>query len=432
MSLEKFEKAKDAIMKRHICLDLEGEEYDVFVTIPVLADENIFETIESLTRARTSSKRVCIFVLVNEPHNAPEETQEKNLRIYETLKGKRDISENIQLSVRYITNVPRKIAGVGFARRLLMDEIICHLRRTEKKGDNRNTGYFEKIMISLDSDCTVSENYFEVLDLVVDFGIYMFSHRFSKVPEVYEGGMVWELFLRYWRNALRTFGYTFSFYPIGSLFAFRPHLYVTTGGMTTRKGGEDFYFLQKALPTFSVRDLPAYVFPKAEPSDRTPFGTGKEIQMYVSGQKERIRKTWKLEAFEQIGGIFQNADLKNDVFGGFLKENEKYKEQLARIQMMSKDSDDFTNKFRAWLNPFKVLRFLRFSEKFFGRGPIEDEAGKLINRIAGPEKLNLPETEKTQNPKEHELTERVSRLLEFLRSWDESNPHILEHGRRRR
>lgn len=404
---ENFRKAKELIIKRHICLNTQEDDYDIIVSIPCLADENIFETVESLKRAKKLNKKICIFILLNEPEGCEKEMSQKNKMIYEYLKG-----EDILL--KYVQNIPRKVAGAGFARRLIMDEIICILERIRKlKNISDDIDFFRnKIIVSLDSDCTVSENYFEVLSNLLDFGVFLFSHRLSDIPEISEAGILWELFLRYWRNSLRVCGYIYSFYPIGSLFAFRTSVYIMTGGMNTNKGGEDFYFLQKIVPYFSVSDIPAYVFPKAEPSGRTPFGTGMEIKKYISGEKERITKTWKFEAFEKIGETFLNPE--NGFFKDFLKENPKYLTQIQNLKSMSKDQKDFIEKFRKWLNLFKVLKMLRFSEKILGRAQIKDEVAKLISRIT----------------KSTDINSHVNPLsnLEILKKYDEENLQRIQNN----
>ncbi|MCS7214044.1 MAG: hypothetical protein NZ927_07520 [Candidatus Calescibacterium sp.] len=424
---EKFSKAKEIILKRHLCLDIPEDDYDVIVTIPVLADENIFETLDSIGKAINPEKiRICVFLLVNEPSNSDDKTKEKNKNIYESLKDKKQISDDIKLVVRYVQNIPSKLAGAGFARRLLMDETICMFERLLRRKKTNDMDLFRhKTIISVDSDCIVSENYFDSLKNIRDFGVFLFSHRFSDVPEIKEAGMFWELFLRYWRNSLRISGYDFSFYPIGSLFAFRTSVYIITGGMNTKKGGEDFYFMQKVTPYFSTDDLPAYVFPKAEPSERTPFGTGMEIRAYIQGKKDRITKTWRFEAFEEIGEIFRNPERgsKNEFFREFLKLNRKYQLQLDHIKSMSKDEQDFIKKFRTWLNPFKVFKILRFSEIVFGKSSIEIEAEKLISKILSNE--NKDEKNKLVSYPIGKTTENsdITSKLEFLRRYDESNLH---------
>ncbi len=403
---KRFEKALDEIIRRHICLNFQGD-YDFFVSIPVLADEGIFELISSLKKCENPRKRICICILLNDPENAEEKIKKKNKDIFSELKEieKRGGENHIDLQVKYISSIPDKIAGVGFARRVIMDEIICAIKREVRKnknyGKNKNyeseanyegkeNPFYRRLIFSLDSDCIVSDEYFvRASRMRGELGVFLFKHRFSTSDSlVKRAGELWELFLRYWRDALRIFGYPFAFYPIGSLFVFRPQLYVRTGGMSIRKAGEDFYFLQKVVSSCNAEDIPAYVFPKASPSERTPFGTGKEIKLYVEGKNERLERVWKIEAFAELQKVISEArkiyrekNYNHSVFTRFKEENPKFAKQLENIRKMCRDEEDFEKRFLLWFTPFKVFKFLRTTEKIMQKGHIISETEKLRNII---------------------------------------------------
>jgi hypothetical protein len=434
ISKEKFEKNISEILRRHLCLNIK-KTADIVVAIPTLADEEIFTTLESLSKCKLpNSKRVLAIVLINESEKADEKVRTKNKEIFDKIKHS---NFEIETEVRYIKGIPEKLAGVGFARRVLMDEAICLFKKEydEKFKERGNIAEFmsEKFIFSLDSDCTVSENYFSAVEILeiknADFGVLSFTHRFSEEKEIKKAGILWEIFLRYWRDSLRVFSYKNAFYPIGSLFLFRATPYIVSMGMNIRQAGEDFYFLQKIIPLAKVVDIPVYVFPKAEPSQRTPFGTGREIQLYISGEKERLEKVWNFKSFEQIGEIMRSID---DVFSGeikvetfklFLDENPKYKEQLERIKIQSKTKEDFRKKFEEWFNPFKVFKFLRFTEKIFPKSPIYQEVQKLIDKIERDFKFEFEKSGLTQIGADELSLFEIQ--LEFLRSFDEFLFHLI-------
>ncbi|MFZ8803782.1 MAG: hypothetical protein ACO2PO_12480, partial [Candidatus Calescibacterium sp.] len=408
---------------------------DIVVAIPTLADEEIFTTLESLSKCKLpGSKRVLAIVLINESEKADEKVRTKNKEIFDKIKR---INFEIETEVRYIKGIPEKLAGVGFARRVLMDEAICLFKKEydEKFKERGNMAEFmsEKFIFSLDSDCTVSENYFSAVEILeiknADFGVLSFTHRFSEEKEIKKAGILWEIFLRYWRDSLRVFSYKNAFYPIGSLFLFRATPYIVSMGMNIRQAGEDFYFLQKIIPLAKVVDIPVYVFPKAEPSQRTPFGTGREIQLYISGEKERLEKVWNFKSFEQIGEIMRSIDdifsgeIKVETFKLFLDENPKYKEQLERIKIQSKTKEDFRKKFEEWFNPFKVFKFLRFTEKIFPKSPIYQEVQKLIDKIKRDFKFEFEKSGLTQIGTDELSLFEIQ--LEFLRSFDEFLFHLI-------
>ena len=434
ISKEKFEKNISEILRRHLCLNIK-KTADIVVAIPTLADEAIFHTLESLSKCKLpNSKRVLAIVLINQSEKADEKVRIKNKEIFDKIKH---TNFEIETEVRYIKGIPEKLAGVGFARRVLMDEAICLFKKEydEKFKERGNIAEFmsEKFIFSLDSDCTVSENYFSAVEILeiknADFGVLSFTHRFSEEKEIKKAGILWEIFLRYWRDSLRIFSYKNAFYPIGSLFLFRATPYIFSMGMNIRQAGEDFYFLQKIIPLAKVVDVQVYVFPKAEPSQRTPFGTGREIQLYISGEKERLEKVWNFKSFEQIGEIMRSIDdifsgeIKVETFKLFLDENPKYKEQLEKIKIRSKTKEDFRKKFEEWFNPFKVFKFLRFTEKIFPKSPIYQEVQKLIDKIKRDFKFEFEKSGLTQIAAD-ELSLFESQL-EFLRSFDEFLFHLI-------
>ncbi|MFZ8805109.1 MAG: hypothetical protein ACO2PO_19340, partial [Candidatus Calescibacterium sp.] len=66
ISKEKFEKNISEILRRHLCLNIK-KTADIVVAIPTLADEEIFTTLESLSKCKLpGSKRVLAIVLINE------------------------------------------------------------------------------------------------------------------------------------------------------------------------------------------------------------------------------------------------------------------------------------------------------------------------------------------------------------------------------
>ncbi len=423
----KFLKQVEEIISSHICLKI-PEPVDFFVAIPTLADESVFEIIESLRIANIpDGKRVSVVVLVNDSENTPEQMKEINNKILERFEKSGyckgiSICGNLSIYVRSLRNIPQNIAGVGFVRRVLMDEAICVFTRELKKTKSQSAIEFlkEKFIFSLDSDCTVSPDYFErALEFLektkADFGIFLFEHRLSEDPKAKIAGILWELFLRYWRDSLKVAGYPFAYYPIGSLFVFRGYLYPIIGRISLRKAGEDFYFLQKVLHSFQVIDIPAFVFPKAEPSSRTPFGTGYEILQYISGNESRLKYVWNYRSFKIIEQVIKGNE--PEEFIKFLNSEPKYKLQIENIRQHS--GQNFKRNFVKWFNPFKVLKFLRFLESIYPKSPIDSEIQKLINDINQQNLLDLSLADEFFSTKENENFEvRILKFLNILRTFD--------------
>jgi len=110
------------------------------------------------------------------------------------------------------------------------------------------------------------------------------------MPVNYEGQAAiccYEIFLRYWVLGLKYAKSPWAFHSIGSTIVTSTDSYLKVRGMNKREAGEDFYFLNKLAKIGSIdyiRDT--CVFPSARSSSRVPFGTGKRIERFLSGQKQ--------------------------------------------------------------------------------------------------------------------------------------------------
>jgi len=98
----------------------------------------------------------------------------------------------------------------------------------------------------------------------------------------------YEIFLRYWVLGLQYAQSPWAFHSIGSTMVTTTEAYVGVRGMNRRSSGEDFYFLQKLAKYSGIHSIrETRVFPSARLSDRVPFGTGKRIRRFLSGDPQR-------------------------------------------------------------------------------------------------------------------------------------------------
>ena len=67
----------------------------------------------------------------------------------------------------------------------------------------------------------------------------------------YKAVWLYELHLRYYKQALQFTGFPYYYHTIGSAFAVNAEVYCKQGGMNRQKAGEDFYFLQKIIGCFN-------------------------------------------------------------------------------------------------------------------------------------------------------------------------------------
>ena len=158
--------------------------------------------------------------------------------------------------------------GVGFARKVAMDFIS----REASPGD---------IIVSLDADTCFSPNY--LLSIALNFAgrqnmvalTVPYYHHLTGNKSVDRAILRYEIYMRHYFLNLAFIGSPYAFSALGSAIAVPLWAYRAIGGMTPKKSGEDFYFLQK-LKKFGYVGLwnDEMVYPEARFSDRVFFGTG--------------------------------------------------------------------------------------------------------------------------------------------------------------
>ena len=264
--------------------DQPDEGLEIVVVIPCYDDEFIFETLRSLDKADPIRSKYEIIVVVNSGEQTPVGIVEKNRQIFEELQKRADgeYYQGFRLLPIWVEGTAKKKAGVGFARKVGMDEAVRRFSAINKP---------QGLIVSLDADTLVSSTYLRTIDKAFEndqAGCFTFQFRHDFDLEQYSKEVVYacrlyELYLRYYRLALKTFDYPFAVHTIGSCFAVRAETYTKIGGMPVRQGGEDFYFLQKATKMCLVAEIKEQiVYPSPRISERVPFGTGPSVRNIIS------------------------------------------------------------------------------------------------------------------------------------------------------
>ncbi|MCF8331995.1 MAG: glycosyltransferase [Bacteroidales bacterium] len=158
--------------------------------------------------------------------------------------------------------------SVGQARKTIMDFIA------DKAAD-------EDIMLSLDADTTFESNYFNsVVDIYYRYPLIHglsnpYLHHLTKDKQTDYAILRYEIYMRnYSINQFRIHS-PYRFTALGSAIATKVSSYKRIGGMTPKKSGEDFYFLQKLLKSGPLCLYNSeFVYPAARFSNRVFFGTG--------------------------------------------------------------------------------------------------------------------------------------------------------------
>ncbi len=280
----------------------------IIVVIPCYNDIFIFETLKSLDSATQSFAKTEVIVIVNSGENTAPEIEKTNREIHQqlVLDKTTGIYKNFDLLVHLVENVPKKIAGVGHARKTGMDEAVRRFNSIENA---------DGIIVSLDADCLVSQNYFISIEKYFRNNLksgactIQFRHDFNENKydeDVISACKLYEIYLRYFRLSLDFSGFPYPLHTIGSCFAVKAISYLKTGGMSQRQGGEDFYFLHKLAPMTNVGTInEILVFPSPRISDRVPFGTGPAVNKIIS---EGNYKVYNFAIFEILKQFYSNFD----------------------------------------------------------------------------------------------------------------------------
>ncbi|WP_222933101.1 glycosyltransferase family 2 protein, partial [Fulvivirga aurantia] len=280
------------------------ENLALVVTIPCYNEQSLLPCLHSLKNCQLPEGiSIEVLVIINESENEAESISNVNQRCFEEAKLWTKDNSTPALSF-YILHekLPKKHAGVGLARKMIMDEAT---RRLDAAGKPNG------VIVCFDADCTCADNYlteiynfFEHNPKSPGASIY-FEHPLEGPFEecVYSAIVDYELFLRFYVNALRFADFPHAFETIGSSMAVRASAYQKQGGMNKRKAGEDFYFLHKIIPLGHFGEINAtYVFPSPRKSDRVPFGTGRAVNQWLLENK---LETYALETFVDLKAFNQ-------------------------------------------------------------------------------------------------------------------------------
>lgn len=370
----------------------------IFVMIPCIREPAILQTLGSLLRCDVPTCTTEVFVIINEPEICDESLSSYNLRTYHDVQDW--ISKDNSRKIRFYTTPPIKLqqkwAGVGMARKRGMDEGLWRFSQLDHKNG---------IIVSLDADTLVDRNYLTAIEShfrshSTHVGATIaFSHQLEGLDEKERMGiLLYEKYLKYYKNALTFAGYPNALFTIGSAFAVTAEAYLKRGGMTRRKAGEDFYFLQTLTQVGKVGEInQTEVHPSARVSDRVPFGTGPAMKHWMDNTAD-LRYTYNLQAFLDLKVFFSTHKnlykISPDEYTALLKtlpppitaflESDGFYPRIESLSANCSSLEIFTERFFHLFNAFKVLKFINFSHgKFYEKrllGEVNEELQTMIQQ----------------------------------------------------
>jgi hypothetical protein len=371
------------------------KETGIIVVVPAFDEPLIIEMLDSLALCQPPFCKSEVIIVINASPIASSESLENNLKsIYEIEEWKRKNQHCFfRLYVISLGQPELKGWGVGLARKAGMDEALRRFNSIEKP---------DGVIVNLDADCTVLNNYFISLENELlrkkekkGCSIY-FEHPVSGVKfsqSIYNSVYQYELHLRYYFQALSFTGFPNVFHTVGSSIAVKSMAYIKVGGMNRRQAGEDFYFVQKLIPAggyFSLNSTVVYPSPRV--SGRVPFGTGAAVGKMVKENSTDLLTYNPLAFkdlfmfFEYIHKIFENSaedlillfyDFPESI--KLFLEEQDWISKIAEIKNNTSGYISFRKRFFEWFNMFKVVKYLNFSHKStFEKVPVLFAAEELL------------------------------------------------------
>jgi hypothetical protein len=359
------------------------------VVIPCFMETQLMRTLESLNTSQAPQCQVEVIIVFNSSEKDPDtvrsfhERQMAEIQAWSRQKGR------FSYHCLHFPQLRAKHAGVGLARKIGMDEAVERLALAEEH---------EGVIVCLDGDTVVNENYLQAIE--VHFRTHpkaeacsiCFAHPLDGGPfgpEIYQGILRYELFLRYFIEGLRFAAYPYAYHTIGSAMAVRSSAYQKRGGMNRRKAGEDFYFLHKFIPQGGFAELcSTQVTPSPRPSNRVPFGTGKAIRDWLAGEQQ-IFPAYDPQIFTELKTFlqavpayyYQNpAALPPSVAAWATEVN--LDKQLSQIRQNVGQASSFPKRFFQWFDALKVLQFVHYArDHFYSDAELEANAAKLLKMM---------------------------------------------------
>lgn len=366
-------------------------ELKLSVCIPCYNEEDVQSTIHSLAQCDPISGAVEVIVLINDSEEDSESVKTQNLKSYEDcLKLGQDIDRSrIDLAPVYVTQISDKKAGVGYARRLAMDEAN---KRFESLGRERG------VIACLDADTIVSQNY--LTEIIRFFEEYpkltacsiAFAHDLNiSNPNIKNAICDYESHLRYFINMQRLIGLPFAYQTVGSAMAVTSKSYVKQGRMNTRKAGEDFYFLHKFIRNGLVGELnTACVYPSPRVSDRVPFGTGKAVGDILKSDESYLtynpQSFWDIDSLiKGLASIYSENEFQLSTLSDGLRsylEKENFTEKIKEIKSNTTTYESFEKRFFQWFDAFRLMKCLHYlRDAAYPNIPIDDAMLVLCNKL---------------------------------------------------
>ncbi len=353
----------------------EKRKFEAVIVIPVLSEfENLPKLIESINSTeKEKSHHFLICFVVNNSNLSSQNDIEDNQKSLKFLRNLINSNSTFNFAVIDASSegkmLPEKEGGVGFARKIGMDLSLLLL-------DYQSN--MQKFLVCLDSDCTISRNYFtQIYNSVnrnkIKAGYIQFEHPSDIYP--FDLAIVnYEIFLRYYKFGMQFANSPFAFFTIGSTMISDFDAYISVDGMNKRKAAEDFYFMEKLSKKYKIHSISdVKVFPSPRGSHRVPFGTGQRVNRFLRNETNEfllysvksfeILKKWNSIFLTQKIELAEYYLLEAEKIHAKLKEfliEQKFAEAWENITANSGDENQINKQKIFWFDAFRTLKLIHF------------------------------------------------------------------------
>ena len=373
---------------------MEARPLSVVVTIPSRAEPALEATLDDLRCAAAPRGRVEAMVVFNSSRADPPAIRRANLEsLARAERWRREHeSPDFRVHLRHVPDLPERHAGVGLARRIVMDEAAERLKWSS-----------EGVIASLDADCRCDPSYLRAIERHFrewprspGASIY-FEHPTepsaggAQEATRYRGMRRYELYLRYYRRGLLYARFPYAHYTLGSCFAVRASAYRQVGGMNRRRAGEDFYFVQKLIALGGYTEInTTRVVPAARISRRAPFGTGAALARWMARPDTR----WPVpppEVFRDLAFFVEHVPSLAGADPGdpgllcgwppalaHYLQAQDFACRLHEVQRNSASPGTFSRRLFQWFNAFRAMHFFRRAAGAASWIPLAHAAARLL------------------------------------------------------
>ncbi len=266
----------------------------------------------------------------------------------------------------------QKAHGVGQARKVIMDNI------------NEFADEYD-IILSLDADTAFHADYLESVKTI--FARHPqavalsnpYYHELSGDEALDRSMLRYEIYMRHYAINMWRIDSPYSFTALGSAIGLPVWAYRKVGGITAKKSGEDFYFLQKLRKTgWICNHNTEKVYPGTRYSDRVFFGTGRALIKGRNGDWESY-PIYDHRLFEEVKTTYElfpqlyQRKIQTPM-SVFLETQFRDPDPFEALRKNTATEEQFVAACHQKIDGLRVLQFMKSETK---KAPRNDEAALL-------------------------------------------------------